>query len=29
MNKLQTMRDRIIEIAEENGWKVNGRIRVP
>lgn len=23
MNKLQTMRDRIIEIAEENGWKVD------
>ena len=23
MNKLQAMRDRIVEIAEENGWKVD------
>ncbi len=23
MNKLQAMRDKIVEIAEENGWKVN------
>lgn len=23
MNKLQSMRDRIVEIAEENGWKVD------
>lgn len=23
MNKLQAMRGRIIEIAEENGWKVD------
>ena len=23
MNKLQAMRDRIVEIAEENGWEVD------
>lgn len=23
MNKLQSMRDRIVEIAEENGWEVD------